>query len=667
MLRTASGRAVFYDGAAAGLKPDPEVFVNDWVAENIILPPTFSVSGKWRHETAPHLEEILECLSPSHPCEDITIIKGQQSAVTSALLVYLGFLADVYPVNVGFYLPTEGVCQELIKDKLQPIIDASPVFARALKGKSSRDDSGSSTFKKLFRKGGSVTFWGANAAGGFGTHSYQVVIKDDVTDWPYDVDNRGDPYTLVEGRTLGYANKWRKKVNCGTPGEKGSCRLSRSFEESDQRYRYIRCPHCDHEQKLIFSQLRGNESYPFEARYACVGCGVLIEHHHKHAMLRAARWIAEAPGPGRQPGFAINQLYSMTVSWDEIWKTWLEAKGKPLLEKVFYQQWLGQAYEEKSDAPDAERLVHCRVDYPWRHIPPDATVLTGAADVQANRIEFGVFAWKRDGTSWLIDKGVLEGDTNERHVWRRLLEITLRRYPDAYGRDWPIDKFAVDSGFLSPTVYRFVSRHPIQEMVMAIKGRAGLTQPSIGVPSRVDVDGAGKRGGKVSLWPVGTWPIKSDLYGSLRMTLAGPQEDGVYRAGTAFFNLQCDQDYFTQLTSEQYRLVERKGNKTPLPVWEKVKGVRNEAHDIAVYARALFRWIENGFDEHDWSARTTERSRPAEFNQRTLASLWASAPQVENSEEPAPLDTRPTQVAPPSSHEPMRQNWIPQNNNWLRR
>lgn len=644
--RLGSARAVTFRGFAHGLRPPQDIKVSEWSEENIIIPQGVSArSGPWRNDVAPYLVEPMDCLSPSHPCTEVTLKKSSQVGGTQIAINWMGYVAAVVPTEMGYYFPSEILAKRLIAGKINPVIDASATVRRAIKPQTSRDENGSSTFYKLFRKGGGCAFTGVNSSANLQGASQKNIIQDELTEWPFDVDGRGDPDDMTVARTKSYAQRGRKILRLSTTGIKGACRITKAFEDGDQRHYHVPCPECHAMQKLEWGRLQYNRTWPYEAHYACNACGFFIPHHQKTEMLRQGKWIAEKPEAGRQPSFAINQLYSPFISWDDTVAEWLKAEGNPAKEKTFTQQVLGEAYEEKGEVPDAEKLYSRREPYKMRRIPPSALLLTGAADVQGDRIEFGVYAWDRYGTSWLIDKGVLEGDPHQDMVWKRLLEVTLRRYEDCFGRLWTIDWFGVDTGYVSPSVYRFITRHPYGERVKALDGRGGEGRPPLGSPSKVDVDADGKRLGKIRLWPVGTWGMKSELYAALKRTIEGPDGNGVYPAGVAHFPADCDIGFFRQITAEQFRLVERK-NGVAVPTWSKIAGQANEHHDIAVYARALFRWVEAGATKEEWEQREKERLAAPETNQRDLSEFWSGASTAKPDEEEILPDDRPQTDAP---------------------
>jgi phage terminase large subunit GpA-like protein len=233
------------------------------------------------------------------------------------------------------------------------------------------------------------------------------------------------------------------------------------------------------------------------------------------------------PSNGRDPGFALNGLYSPFRSWGALVKTWREAKDNQAKLKSFTQQGLGEAWKVTGDAPDHQKLFDSRAKYAWRQVPPGALLITGACDVQGDRLEWAVYAFGANLSSWLIDKGVIEGDPNGAEVWSELDKVFARTWQDQHGKPWSLDAFGVDAGYLSNRVYGWTRRYVHTRKVFALKGVPGWAAPPIGAPGKVDVDYAGKRIGSTLSWPVGTWNQKSEIYHGITLLMAwAGQGDG---------------------------------------------------------------------------------------------------------------------------------------------
>jgi phage terminase large subunit GpA-like protein len=360
------------------------------------------------------------------------------------------------------------------------------------------------------------------------------------------------------------------------------------------------------------------------------------------------RWCAR-PTEGRYPGFHIWQAYNPLVSWERIVASYLSAlaSGSQAL-KPFHQQWLGKAWEEQGEAPAVERLLERRESWPTGRIPPGVLFLTGAVDVQGNRLEYAVYGWDRRLGGCLVDKGVLVGNPSQDAVWLQLDGILGTQYTDAWGKDWQVNRWAVDAGYLSSRVYMYARRHAASGRVMAVDGRPGWKLPAIGTPKGVKFQVEGRSLTAV-IHPIGTWELKSEIYSKLALTVQGPGEGGVWPPGAMRFNETVDLQYLQQLTAEYLvRRRSRTGHITP--EWVRKAGQANEAFDLAVYNLALAHRESDGLSTKRWDELAAARLGEADDLDGELAPLWseeirlvAEAPRLQplpQHRRPAPLGRR---------------------------
>jgi phage terminase large subunit GpA-like protein len=644
----ADARTAGFRSFIAGATPPERKTVSQWAEEKreVSAEGGSPHPGKWSNDLAPYLVELMDCLSLSDRCRSVVFKKSAQVAGTEGGLNFFGYIVDHHPAPGMIVLPSLDEAKKYVKIKLQPAIDATPALRNKVREQKSRDEDGSTTSLKKFR-GGYCQITGANSSKGLQMLSARWIIYEEVSEWPFDVDGRGDPVDLAHKRTTAWT-KTRKEFFNSTPGLKGMCRISVIYEASDQRRYYVPCPHCGTFHVLKWENLKWNrDRAPHGAFFVCPANGCVIEPHHKRAMVATGRWIKTYPGEdgirppdciapadiahwrarsaeGREPGFAIWQAYSPFVPWDDTVAEFISSRGDQEKEKVFTQQVLGEDYEQKGDSPDDEILLLRRQAYPLTRLPPGALVLTGMADVQGNRLEWSVYGWGVDLQGWLIDRGVIEGDPEEDAVWSQLGAVTERQYEDWQGRLWPIEAFGVDSGYLSHRVYLFCRGRP---RVFALDGRPGHLQPMIGTPVRRDINWRGKviKGG-VMLWPTGTFSLKSWVYGALRKTVAGPDESGLFKPGTLHFPAEVDREFFQQITAEHLAEVEQRQGYV-VREWRKKRNRPNEALDIAVGARAMAAHL--GLDRMSPAGKArlvAERGQPPDGPQPDLAALWAPKP-----------------------------------------
>ena len=643
------GYGVLAGAVATSLRPRPDVAVDIWADQHrhIAAESGSPYPGRWSTERAPYLREPMRVLSVSDPARDVVFVASAQSGKSEVGVNWFGYLVDVAP---GPTLIVQSSLDEMSKYnrvKLDPTIKASPTLKAKVKEQRTSQQDGSTAFAKKFA-GGFCQLTGANSSKGLQMISAKYGIFEEISEWPDEAGERGDPLAQAEARFKAFSERGYKRLYVSTPGIKGGCRITAKYEASDQRRYYVPCPHCGTYQSLAWDRMHwDSDERPHGAYMACRAHGCVIETRHKAAMVAQGVWLKTYPGEdappwavapeqldgyharssrGREPGFHVWQAYSPFVSWDDTVAEWLAAKGTPRAEMVFAQQCLGEAWEPRGEAPDHQLLHRRREDYPPRQVPPGGLVVTGFADVQSNRLEFGIYAWGVGFERWLIDWGVLEGDPGAPEVWARLDDVTERTYPDCNGNIRAIEVFGVDAGYHQSVVAGWATR---RERSIATKGMPQHTHPLLGTPIKVDVTRAGKkmpRGGIV--WPLGSWPAKYDTYAAIRKLLETP-EDSAPRLGALHLPGAVDEAYCRQLTAEYLRDREQRDGRI-VREWVKPSGQANEALDIAAGNRAMAYHL--GLDHltaQQWHDLAAAREAPPEAVQPSLSALWAPPPKAE--------------------------------------
>lgn len=590
-----------YDGSQTleqawfeGLKPDALMSISEWSDEYRFLSPKAAAEpGRWRTERTPYLREIMDQLSPHKRAQRVVFMKGAQIGGTEAGNNWIGYVIHMAPGPMMAVAPTVEMAKRNSKQRIDPLLEDSKELKARVKPARSRD-SGNTVLSKEF-PGGVLVMTGANSAVGLRSMPARYLFMDEVDGYPGDVEGEGDPILLAERRSATFQGR-RKVFLVSTPTLKGLSRIAREFDNSDQRYFHVPCPHCGHEQPLRFSQLRWAEGKPSDVMYECESCEELIPEHHKTEMLAKGQWMATAKGDGQTVGYHLSSLYSPVgwFSWSDAAAMFEQAKEHPELMKSFVNTVLGEPFEEEHEAPDWERLYARRETYAQGVVPKTGLFLTAGVDVQKDRLECEVVAWGRDKQSWSVDYIVLDGDTARRDVWQKLEDVLRRDWPHETGHTMPIRVMAVDSGYATQDVYAWAKGHPQAvwgaggarasqpRTVVAIKGQDRDTALILSV-SKADVGGR-RRGLRV--WNVSGPVAKVELYRWLKLDWPSEAElkDGMpYPAGSCHFP-QYAEEYFKQLTAEKRIIRVHRGY--PRAVWEKDPTRNNEALDCRVYARA---------------------------------------------------------------------------------
>lgn len=595
--------------------PEP-VTVSEWADRHRKLTREGAAEpGQWSTDRTPYLRELMDVLSDEHPCKKVVFMKPTQVGGTEVLNNAAGYVIHHSPGPTMVVMPTEKLAQRWSKQRLAPMIKASPVLRGLLRPASSRDG-GNTTLMKEF-PGGLLVIAGANSASDLRSMPARRILADEVDEYPSDLEDQGSPLELAERRASTFVR--RKVFVCSSPKLKANSVVWREYEASDQRRFHVPCPHCLHEQPLEIEQLTA------DGLYLCLGCGKLIEEHHKTAMLAAGRWVARSPGRD-VPGFHLNALYApigLGYTWNEIAELRSAADRNPDRQVTFTNTILGLPFEGERQQHDASD-VELRAEQGWRRrvVPRGALVGTIGVDCQHDRFAVQVVFWGREQRAWIVDYDEIPGDPSTQEGFRELDAFLLQAYAKTSGALIVPRVVAIDGGNWTEEVAQFVrarqerlvragATHQLQR-VLIVRGRSATSERVVYRPKKTETNQRGKTLARsVGVWGVGTDIAKHVLFG--RMGADAQAEDpsrrmirfpgGVEVADGDLVRADgaLPSSYYTGLTCEYFDLTARK--------WVKPKTARNEPLDTLVYAyfAALSPFIRlDLMRDHEWDRLEAE-------------------------------------------------------------
>lgn len=572
--------AYFANSLLKSLEPPPVLNLSEWADKYRILSSKASAEpGKWRTDRVPFAREIMDCLSDHSPYREVVFMKSSQVSGTEIGLNWLGYIIDHCPAPSMIVWPNENAIKRNSTMRLDPLIESTPQLSEKVSEKKSRDGENTKNYKGF--PGGFLVIASANSPTDLSSTPAKNILLDEVDRFKGDIAGEGSPISLALGRTKTFTR--RKIFYVSTPVEASKSNIAPLFEDSDKRYYFVPCPHCDHYQRLVWALLKWDKGNPNTAHYICENCDKEIHEHHKTKMLALGKWIAERPGHrrGKVAGFHISALYSPLgwISWADLAEEWESIQSKSGQEKIdklksFVNIQLGETWEDEGDAPDWVQLYHKRENYSVNTLPEGVVFLTCGVDVQKDRFELEIVGWGEGFESWSIDYRVIPADMNDDKCFRPLDELMLESWG---GQN--IRMLAIDSGYNTQMVYNWVRKYKANRVV-AIKGSESMAT-ILGHPKAADIRVDGKvvrRGLKV--WNIGVNHLKDEIYRLLDQDK--PIGDEPYPLGYCHFP-EYDEHYFKMLTAEQKVAKIVRGYKKY--EYQKIRE-RNEALDCRVYARA---------------------------------------------------------------------------------
>lgn len=567
-----------------GITPKKNESILEWASKNRYLPPaTTQEPGLYDVDIVPYYRGVHESLDKP----GITVhIKPSQIGGTEVACNFIGHTISNGLGPMIVTLPKRTAARMYCKKRIDPMIEysedlSSKVVRDNSKGKY-KDPDNTLFYKKY--KGGTLELKPSNVAMELRMDPIGRVVMEELSDYVEDVEGQGPPDELIIGRTKTF-KRTRIIYMVSTPGVAGKCKITEWFTKSSIGRYHVPCPHCGEFQDLKFQNL----VYDLEketAQYECEHCHTLIDEKYKMGMLKRGRWVHEFPDREIR-GFHLNGLYApprLGNSWLDIARKWENIGNDVVLKKDFFNNELGEAYQEEIEVPDWEILYRRREDYSESKIPMEVLFLTMGVDVQKNYLSYSIEGFTRNRENYTIRfDETIQGDTNKPGVWNQLSKIIHETFLHESGVKLPIVAVGIDSGYRSNAVYKFV-RTQNSQIVHAIDGSSDTSRIfKIGSPSRVDViDHTGRRHSRgVLLYPIGGHCLKSEIYASLG--LDQPIE-GTFPVGYIHFSKDQGQEYFEQLCGEKMVMDTSKG-KTRFK-WEKLRKAQ-EALDCKAIALAM--------------------------------------------------------------------------------
>ncbi|MDS9467341.1 phage terminase large subunit family protein [Paracoccus sp. MBLB3053] len=667
----ASAEAAVLRGLAMALVPPPPPDITRWCEENIVFDERSPIPGPFRIERFPFMREIHEVLSPEHPAREVTVRGSAQWGKTVSLLnPTVAAWHEYGPLDSLVVHPTTSAATEWVRNKWMPMRRQAPSL-REIFGEGRGEQTDTLFNQETMRRDGSLKVVSAGSPDDLAGTTRRLVIMDDAA--KFEMTQKGDPEQLAASRASGFEDA--KIVRISTPQIVGTCRITRAFDRSDQRFYHVPCPHCGNMAPLTWDNFRKSldPERLHAAHFTCDACDEVITHAHKLAMVAQGRWVARNPR-GDHPGFHLWRAYVPQRDWASIAVEYAQVMGWTGLtvtqateeeirgtveaetEQTFWNDVLGLPFEQASKGPDWEalrdrtELAELGLFLPRGIVPACGVLLTAGVDCQVDRIEVTICAYGRNYRRWVLDHVVIPyhiGDAEGREALDALLKASWRT---ELGLRLQLDMMAVDEGGFTEDVRDWAKRHPWTRVIL-VKGSSTANGPILRPQQDRKANGRQVRRQKRG-WILNVSQLKADFYGWLA------KEDPTER-GYVAFAIGMGDEYYRQITAE-VRVLKRAPSGVMVSRWELVEaGRRNECLDTMNYSEAAARkkgW--SAMTEGQWDILEAERSAAAPDEQGDL--FDAAMPAV-------PLSVRAAAKAPPPEPEvrPEPKAARPESGGWL--
>ncbi|MEA3280538.1 MAG: phage terminase large subunit family protein, partial [Thermodesulfobacteriota bacterium] len=281
--------------------------ISTWAEENRDIPVGQSeLPGLIDHSNAPHLVEIQDCLHPDSGISQITIMKGTQALVTSAIENAIGHSIKYKLHNILNIISSKNIAKIRSSAAIDVMIDNSGLseYMKPMSSRMKRKIADGTFYKEMHgNRRLMMTSWNSISDGK--SVSWSFIIMDELEEAPYELKGQGDPEAIFKGRSKTIRDL--KIVKISTPTNTTG-RINVNFLEGDQRYYYCKCPFCGERQVLKIKA--GGRDFGLTARservdnvdvvikdtvrYICKFCKKPIPEHQKGYMLNNGKWIPTA-------------------------------------------------------------------------------------------------------------------------------------------------------------------------------------------------------------------------------------------------------------------------------------------------------------------------------------------------------------------------------------
>lgn len=557
---------------------------SEWIEEHRRISPEANAkkAGRWRN--LPFQVEPMDNAIDPRVQTTVLMWAAQTGGKTEVINGVVGYFCHQEPSPILVTQPDLNMAESWSKDRFMTMIRDTKPLAEIFSDRRQKR-SGQKILHKTF-PGGHVTIGGANSAASLAGRPVRVTIFDEVDRYPESAGREGDPVLLGEKRADSFPDAVSYKTS--TPTIKRHSRIEAEFDLSDKNYWFVKCPHCDHEQKLKWSNVKWPDG-PENAYYLCddVKCGAKWTDDERVDAIWDGRWIATAPFKGVR-GYHLNGIYclfacktSYVSRLHQMVEEFLKANrlGKEAL-KMWTNTFLAETWEDENDAkPEWRKLFDRRERYypvAGCYVPRGVIRITAGIDIQADRIEMEFVGWGVGEESWGLGVHVLWGDTRRSQIYKdadALISGTIFTREDGaklmcFASGW-------DTGYSQSQrqIYPFL-RVRLGRRFYAFKGASEIDAEPISRAKKSKTD-------KVKLLMVGTNRIKGYIYNDATIEEPGP--------GFMHFPDTYDMEFFKQLLMEDSTSIIRSGHT--IRIFTKPSATaegatdRNEALDRRVYAR----------------------------------------------------------------------------------
>ncbi|MCP4897557.1 MAG: hypothetical protein GY906_11345 [bacterium] len=298
-----------------------------WAEHKIHMPHPFA--GKMSFDRFPWQKEILNIEEGI-----VTVKKAAQIGFSVAGLVRALYVVGESVNDVLYVLPTQGLAGDFSKGRLDALVDLSPhlkdLFIKT-----------NSVGLKVTKQRANLYIRGSVSSRGLVSVPVSSAIIDE-----YDrcADNT---YDLVTERLSGQLSKYLFSLSTPTLPEFG---IDKQFKNGTMEEFFFPCPSCNKHITLRWpDNVVITGEYPGDpdterSYYKCNECGMELPHADKMDWLSEAAWVPARNNVQGHRSFHINQMFSTTVTPQEMVNAFHKSQMSDLAAIEFQNQKMGEPH-----------------------------------------------------------------------------------------------------------------------------------------------------------------------------------------------------------------------------------------------------------------------------------------------------------------------------------
>ncbi|WP_031386501.1 terminase gpA endonuclease subunit [Desulfonatronum thiodismutans] len=517
----------------------------------------------------------------------VTVCFSAQSGKTTVLSVGLAYVIDQAPGPILYTLPSENAALSFSRNRLQPLIQDSPVLARHLTDRKHDFKGLEMMLDRL-----TINLVGAASPAQLAMRPIRYLFADEIDKWPLGTDREADALSLAIERVKSFRN--HKIVLASTPTtDKGA--IWQNYQAGSREEYHIVCAECGASFPLEWELIKWPQTLDLEEVRAstwleCPGCKATFTEREKVRLLQAGEWVKTNPlAPADHRSFRINELASPVSRWGDLAVKFLSARAAqktgdlgPLhsfINSSLAQPWSEPEHMAHKRPEEIQKLCDHRSQGELPDVP--LAVLTAGVDTQDNGFWVVIRAWGENMASWLV-REMFVPDTDV------LVETMLNsRFAHPSGQEFAVRLAFIDSsGHRTAEVYELCRRIPVFKPIKGEQKIFGGTWKNSLLDRYTGRDGKSYPiPGGLQLIRLDTTFYKNMLSAKMSLDPEGP--------GAMRITADVSGDYFSHMTSE-YR--DAKG------YWQRPKHKRGDLWDCEVYNLACADFL----GIRDWKATSVE-------------------------------------------------------------